>query len=394
MMSRCEIEILLWGIFVFLIVICIGKVGVLTEGFVENFGSTCVDFIPFESYKKFPKKPDTIFVSVASYRDAECSRTLETIFGKADHPDRIFVGICEQNKNGELGELCIGPNIQKYSDQIRILKMDHKEAKGPTLARYYCADLWKGEEFFLQIDSHTTFVDHWDSDLIEMIRQIQEDPKESNKPVLSSYPPTKEQMKISGFPEMDNGYLGNNKLPIFLSGWSNTSSKPRRSNKPWAGAGFMFLDSTFLYTVPFDPNLSHLFQGEEVLFSARLFTNGYDFYTPNKKVAFHHYSRPGPMYHTDIPESTGCRGKAEKRVLFLLGLGKENTVAEEFLKQIHYYGLGKKRSMDDFWKASGIDLTKIGQDGIEKWNDRHKPSSKYSGWWFRGDGYKNIKKIY
>ena len=39
-----------------------------------------------------------------------------------------------------------------------------------------------------------------------------------------------------------------------------SSTKPKRSNKALSAAGFMFLESKFLYDVPFDPNLSHLFQ--------------------------------------------------------------------------------------------------------------------------------------
>jgi hypothetical protein len=38
----------------------------------------------------------TIFVSVASYRDAECQRTLYDLFQKADNPKRLFVGVVLQ----------------------------------------------------------------------------------------------------------------------------------------------------------------------------------------------------------------------------------------------------------------------------------------------------------
>jgi [Skp1-protein]-hydroxyproline N-acetylglucosaminyltransferase len=385
------LDFVLWGIFIFILVIVIGAGISYTEHFlVEGFGITCVDFIPFKGYPKYQIIPDTIFVSVASYRDAECSMTLDTLFNGADFPNRIFVGVCEQNKQGATEELCISPAVMKYVKNIRTMNMDYTKAKGPTYARYYCSDLWRGEEYFLQIDSHTTFIKGWDTALINMIKQIKSDPNESNKPVLSVYPPTKEQMEIKGFPEMDNGALSPDNIPSFYCGWSEPSDVPKRSNKPWAAAGFMFLESKFLYEVPFDPNLSHLFQGEETLFSARLFTNGYDFYAPNKNLAYHHYSRTkAPLYSKDIPASTGCRAQAEKRVLFLLGLIPQKSVADEFLKQHNKYSLGTFRKIDDFWKASGIDFE---QKKIEKWNDKNPPSEKYTGWWFRRDGYKNIKK--
>ncbi len=386
------LNLLLWGLFVFLLTIMIGMVVYKTDYFMsEKFGIQCTDLIGMKSinHPNYPTKPDTIFVSIASYRDNECSLTLDTLFGNAKYPHRIFVGICEQNKEGILDETCITNKLLIYHNNIRIIKLDHKKAKGPTYARYHCSKLWRGEQYFLQIDSHTFFNKNWDTDLIEMITQIKTDPNESLKPVLSVYPPSKDQMSISGFPEMDSCIIKNN-IPTLYCGWSDESNKPKRSNKPWAAAGFMFLESDFLYSVPFDPNLSHLFQLEETLFSARLFTNGYDFYTPNKKVAYHHYNREkAPLYHQDIKDSSECRTKAEKRALFLLGILPIESVAYNFLRDHNYYGLGKFRSIDDFWKTSGIDnITKIS----EKWNDKNHPSSKYDGWWFRKDGFKKIRK--
>jgi [Skp1-protein]-hydroxyproline N-acetylglucosaminyltransferase len=386
------LSIFLWGLFVFLLTILIGIIINRVDGFLsEGFGSECVDYIPFKNIRNYPIIPDTIFVSVASYRDTECSMTLDTLFNNAKYPERIFVGVCEQNKAGMKDELCLSNKVMKYRDNIRIKVLDHTQAKGPTYARYYCSELWRGEQYYLQIDSHTTFIKDWDQDLIDMITQIKMDPDESARPVLSAYPPTKEQMELKGFPEMDNGSLNQDNIPSFLCGWSEESDIPRRSNKPWAAAGFMFLESDFLYTVPFDPNLSHLFQGEETLFSARLWTNGWDFYTPNKKVAYHHYNRvKAPLYHQDLKDSGECRAKAEKRVLFLLGLVPKQSVAESFLRQINYYGLGKFRPIVDFWKVSGIDFS---SKTVERWNDNNPPSDKFKGYNFRRDGYKNIKKF-
>jgi len=386
------ITLFLWAFFVFLLSISIGMLVNHVNTYIqEGFGMTCLDYIPFTKFAKKNIKKDTIFVSVASYRDEECSNTLDTIFNKAQYPDRIFVGICEQNKKGLIKENCINLRLLKYKNNIKIIKLDYKNAKGPTYARYHCANLWNGEEYFLQIDSHTTFLENWDTDLINMIKQIKSDPNESNRPVLSVYPPAKEQMEIPGFPEMDSGNITASMIPTFLSGWSvDDSSKPLRSNKPWAAAGFMFLESYFLYDIPYDPNLSHLFQLEEVLFSARLFTNGWDFYTPNKKIAYHNYKRSkSPLYHKDIKDGQECRGNAEKRGLFILGIIPKMSVADGFLVNYNNYGLGNFRSITDFWNASGIDFE---NKTIEKWNDANKESSNYDGWNFRRSGYQNILK--
>ena len=43
------------------------------------------------------EKQKTVFVSLPSYRDPEAPWTLLSAFTKADTPQRVFVGICQQN---------------------------------------------------------------------------------------------------------------------------------------------------------------------------------------------------------------------------------------------------------------------------------------------------------
>ena len=167
------INLLLWSLFIFFLTILIGIIVNKTDYFLsEGFGTQCIDYIPFKGHDYYPIKQDTIFVSIASYRDEECSMTLDTLFNNAKYPEYVFVGICEQNKEGITKELCMSNKVMKYRNNIRITTMDHKKAKGPTYARFYCANLWRGEQYYLQIDSHTTFVKNWDTDLISMIMQI------------------------------------------------------------------------------------------------------------------------------------------------------------------------------------------------------------------------------
>ena len=101
------------------------------EHFTENFGSSCIDFIPYNTTQTHPKIHDAIFVSVASYRDDECKDTINSMFKQAKNPDKIFVGVCQQNK--EADENCIKNVPKKYQKNIRTKDMSYKEAKGPNL---------------------------------------------------------------------------------------------------------------------------------------------------------------------------------------------------------------------------------------------------------------------
>ncbi|CAE8664901.1 unnamed protein product, partial [Polarella glacialis] len=39
---------------------------------------------------------ESIFVSIASYRDNQCQYTIQDLFSKAKHPERVVVGVCFQ----------------------------------------------------------------------------------------------------------------------------------------------------------------------------------------------------------------------------------------------------------------------------------------------------------
>ena len=43
--------------------------------------------------------------------------------------------------------------------------------------------MWDGEEYYLQIDSHSRFVKHWDSKLVRLAKKV-----DSPKPLFSSAP--------------------------------------------------------------------------------------------------------------------------------------------------------------------------------------------------------------
>lgn len=63
------------------------------------------------------------------------------------------------------------------------------------------------------------------------------------------------------------------------------------SPAPFIGAGFFFAHSSFLADVPFDPYVPWVFMGEEILESLRMWTWGYDIYSPTRNVLSHFYVR-------------------------------------------------------------------------------------------------------
>mgnify|MGYP003385973161 CR=1 FL=1 len=100
-----------------------------------------------------------IFVSVASYRDPQLIPTIQNMINMANKPEILRIVVCEQNDVNDKFTL---PNMS----HVEIIRMDSHDARGPCYARYLIQQKYGGEQYYLQIDSHTRFVNGWDTKLI------------------------------------------------------------------------------------------------------------------------------------------------------------------------------------------------------------------------------------
>lgn len=278
----------------------------------------------------------TIFVSVASYRDPDCMSTLQSMFENADNPGRIVAGVCEQNTS-DGKELCL-PAGFAWHDNVRRISLPHREAKGPTYARFLCSTLYRGERYFCQIDSHTRFVKGWDAKAVAMLQRCG-----SDKAVLTHYPHDWKNASVDSVPALCKATFDGNGVPTFEAVTLPRSTKPRPV--PFTSGGFVFGPGRMVRDVPYDPNLPHLFQGEEILYSARLWTSGYDFFTPTQNLVFHNYYRKSsPKYWDDLDY-----GSTQKRTL-----AKVHKLLTGQLPD-YDFGMGEERDLQEYWEFAGID---------------------------------------
>jgi hypothetical protein len=291
---------------------------------------------------------DTVFVSVASYRDSECAATVRDLFERADRPDRVFVGVCEQNsREEEGGERCVGPALPP---RVRRVSIAHTEALGPTYARYLCSTLYRGETWYMQIDSHTRFVRGWDTKAVANARLCP-----SPRAILTHYPRKVEEMAggDAGVPVLCKSKFNQHGVPSFESVIMKppADSVPRRV--PFVSGGFVFMPGSAVREVPFDPDLPNLFQGEEILHSARLWTAGYDFFTPLENIVYHHYGRAGQpkFWDADAGDAGAYRRTQDatlSKVRRLLGLEQPPLPG-------YAHGMGRARSLAAYWAFAGVD---------------------------------------
>jgi hypothetical protein len=111
----------------------------------------------------------TIFLAIASYRDPECLPTVESVFARAKHPERLRIAIIDQRKEGEDDPSCRPPSeslcrtspdsvLCEHIAQINYLEYPSTLMVGPVFARHLANRMYRGEFFAMQVDSHVRFV--------------------------------------------------------------------------------------------------------------------------------------------------------------------------------------------------------------------------------------------
>uniref|UniRef100_A0A7S3UTW3 Uncharacterized protein n=1 Tax=Heterosigma akashiwo TaxID=2829 RepID=A0A7S3UTW3_HETAK len=269
------------------------------------------------------KNDSSIFISMASYRDKLCPATLEEIFSKAAVPQKIQVGLVQQNCDVDcetFQELTPaqmkqkpkpkpqkikqnGPDIDcaeafcksgtnaalQHCSQIDVIRVNYLLATGPCPARYFASKMWSGQTYYMQIDSHIVFVQNWDKLLLGSLKRAP-----SPRPVLSQYPPgvlfprwqSKPGYRICGAriqPDLN--------IRLEASQLYEWAPSPEPRYAPFIAAGFFLAPATFLAVAPFDPLLPWVFSGEEIHLSFRFWTHGYDIFSPGQNYLAHYYSR-------------------------------------------------------------------------------------------------------
>jgi len=312
----------------------------------------------------------TIFVQIASYRDPELENTVRDMISNADRPEKLRFGIARQFREEDGFD-----KLEEFRNdsRFRILDIPYEESNGACWARHLIQQLYKNETYTLQIDSHMRFEKGWDTTLIDMIDQLQEDGHE--KPLLTGY--------VSSF-DPDNDPAGRARdpwqmafdrfipegavffLPETIPNWTElTRPVPAR----FYSAHFCFTLGQFSKEVQHDPE--YYFHGEEISIAARAYTHGYDLFHPHKVVVYHEYTRKGRTKQWDDDKKwVEKNNHSHKRNRQLFGMDGEEMV------DLGQFGFGTVRTLRDYEKYSGLLFSKR---AIQKYTlDKGYPPNPYN----------------
>lgn len=298
---------------------------------------------------------ETIFISVAAYCDPMLAFTINSARSQAADPSRVFIGVVEQ----AVATQALHMDDQWAMEHLRWTRVDALEARGPCWARALAMALYQGEDWYLQIDSHTWFEPGWDARLIEWGQRCG---AVNPRTVLTCYPnpfvmrngqPAAEMVtnRVLAMVVRGDSQFGLDHPVLMFEGVAVETDDPVPGMH--LAGGCLFAPGCFADELPYDPHL--YFHGEEQSLSLRAYTHGWDIaHIPGMPI-YHLYTVPGtqprPMHwSTEHDErravrSASMEGAARKRLAALIWGGADLGV----------YGLGKSRSLVDYAKFSGID---------------------------------------
>lgn len=294
-------------------------------------------------------KRNTIFIQIASYRDPELIPTLNSMFENAKFPKNLRIGIAWQHSEEDEWD-----NLGQYKDhkQIKVIDIKHTDSEGVCWARNAVQQLYDGEKFTLQLDSHHRFTKHWDDKLIKMIKKLQKEGHE--KPLLTAYIPSFDPLDDPGsrvnqpWKMNFDRFIPEGAIFFLPSDFGPDDDKSKPLPSRFYSAHFCFTLGEFCKEVQHDPN--YYFHGEEISIAVRAFTHGYDLFHPNEVICWHEYTRKGRTKQWDddkIWHERNISSHLRNRKLFEM---------DGEVKDIDFgqYDFGTVRTVRDYERYAGI----------------------------------------
>ncbi len=294
----------------------------------------------------------TIFIEIASYRDSELTKTIASALEQAAFANRLRFGIVNQ----------VGPETAQQLDRyqhdkrFRIVTIPWQQSRGVGVARRKTDELYNGEDFYLQIDSHMRFEKDWDVRLVDQWQHCND-----TRAILSAYPPAYkynqagQEQFIASKPNrlvVHDFYLGT--IPTFF-GMELPGTPVGPDLAAFASGGFQFGPGSVCQQVPYEPRIC--FIGEEIVHSLRLYSHGYNMYAPVDQVVSHLYirSQNQPDVHHFWHDFTAQA--ALKQVYTAMNTRSYQVVAEYLTGQTAAW-LGQQRSRQQYEDFAGVDFAR------------------------------------
>lgn len=272
---------------------------------------------------------ESIFISIPSIEDSELISTILNALNSAKNPERVFVGV---GYSSDLNNIFTQKKlIEKFKDykNVQFKFLNWKKNYGVSYGRIASYEFYNNEDYFLQVDAHTMFDEHWDVKLIDLFVRAKEK-LQDDKIILSGYPAHYHYnsnghrvlidknwrpltIKFNGDTYADRVFSDSSKVPedhfaLLIPSWEDLDPQ-----KLWddyereflysakVSGGFIFGGKNFGKQYGSMYPYKYSFFEEEVISSVELFNLGYKFVCPASDVPIAH------LYSIHINEHGGSR---------------------------------------------------------------------------------------
>lgn len=295
----------------------------------------------------------SIFVQIAAYRDLEVTPTILDAIKQSSGNHTINFGVHTVYVDESEINVPDLPNVK------------HAESKAPEniglgIGRALAHQFYDGEDYYLQCDSHSRFVEGWDEIAIHSVLNYQI--QGIAKPLLTMYPANYWYPSLTAkYVEKDfllKGHLSNisfhenpdqfRALRIPLQTAMGPLKDENRFVKSVSG-GSIFTVGGFL---PFNTDIA--FYGEEIWLAARAYTHGFDLVIPDEQYMYHlYYNHDKPaeinkrkILWNDYPAEFEELDKVSKALIYKTLT--EGTTGEMLM--------GTQRTVADYGLFAGLDF--------------------------------------
>lgn len=306
----------------------------------------------------------TIFITIPAYEDPELIDTIESALSNAANPKNIFIGIALQYKK------CPMPDMGRYfrNKNIKTVYYDVDKRPGVNQVRHNLLDLYSGQDYYLMIDSHSTFMPYWDQILINEYEKIREE-SGKEKVIISQLIRSDPGILCDCYntnvvceEEHETNYYVN--TGIRLSGstngsygvhnpirlWERASVPTDRNYQPSApaAAGFFFADAKWISDVGIVDGVEAL--SEEFLLSFRSYISGWDIYR---------LKNINPVAHNNVRYNMFLYGDVEVRDKTYTRLLDPYETLQK-IEELAIFNSGPfsvknaERSPEQFWENAGL----------------------------------------
>lgn len=298
----------------------------------------------------------SIYVSIASYEDPGLLKTIQNCLNNAKYPDEIVFGLALMYKTL--------PDLSKIKNKKIIHLYDSDERPGLVNIRNKLKEAFLDEDYFLQIDSHTNFINNWDVELINDLKNIQS--KFGKNSLISK----RVNPHVGNMEDVDPEFMTNkgvwsynkkfehpiNSLEYIDVNYDGDNEEYTKTM--YACCHFLFADKYFIKNVRFD-DVSEFIR-EEVFLSFLIYIQGFDIYQNNY---ISHIGHDPFDYNMFLYNKKQSRDIIKPFVSNKYRDPSERILAcNDFIicgNNETYKGFNFVRSAGEFWQAIGLDHTSL-----------------------------------